>query len=198
MAMKKPEYSLMALFLTLVFFFPSASFAREKLAVMDLKGKYGVEEGLAEALSVLIRDTIHSFGDYEVLSKDDVEVIAERTAIRQNLGCDETQCLINIGRSLGTKFMVAGDISKLGNTYNFSLRLIDTMGKDPGVKKRVNKDCKCTEDELIDTARLIASLLLEKGERKPTSNYSKVSSASEAKREPIQKQPKGGSFPIQS
>jgi len=132
-----------------------------QLAVMDLKAKHGVDQSLAEGLAVVVRDAIQSFGYYEVLSKDDVEVVAKRTAIRQSLGCDDTQCLIDIGRSLGTEFMVAGALSKFGDTYNVSLRLIDTVGKDAGVKKRVNRSCRCTEDELIEAARAVASLLVE-------------------------------------
>jgi len=135
--------------------------AKEKLAVMDMKAKHGVKESLAEGLSVVVRDTIQGIGDYEVLSKDDVEVVAKRTAIRQSLGCDDTQCLIDIGRSLGSKFMVAGAISKFGDTYNISLRLIDTVGENAGVKDRVNIDCKCAEDELIEAARVAANQLLE-------------------------------------
>jgi formylglycine-generating enzyme required for sulfatase activity len=142
--------------------FPQGSFAKGKLAVMDLKAKHGVRESLAEGLSVVVRDAIQGFGDYEVLSKDDVEVIAKRTTIRQSLGCDDTQCLIDIGRSLGTKFMVAGAISKFGDTYNVSLRLIDTMGKDAGVKKRINRSCECREDELINAVITVASLLMGK------------------------------------
>ena len=126
---------------------------KEKLAVMDLKAKYGVKESLAEGLSVVIRDTIQGFGNYEVISKEDVEAVAERTAIRQSLGCDDTKCLINIGRSLGTRFMVAGAISKFGDTYNVSLRLIDTKGKEAGVKKRINRNCDCAEDELIEMVK---------------------------------------------
>lgn len=132
-----------------------------KMAVMDLKAKYGVKEGLAEGLSVVIRDTIQGMGDYEVLSKDDVEVIAKRTAIRQSLGCDDTKCLIDIGKSLGTKYMVAGAISKFGDTYIISLRLLNTMGEDTGVKRRINRDCKCVEDLLIETAKVTARQLLE-------------------------------------
>ena len=124
-----------------------------KLAVMDLKAKYGVKEGLAEGLSVVIRDTIQGLGDYEVLSKDDVEVIAKRAAVRQSLGCDDTKCLIDIGKSLGTKYMVAGAISKFGDTYIISLRLLNTMGEDTGVKRRINRNCKCVEDLLIEAAK---------------------------------------------
>ena len=128
---------------------------------MDLKAKHGVKESLAEGLSVVIRDTIQGSGDYEVLSKEDVEVIAKRTAIRQSLGCDDTKCLIDIGRALGTKFMVAGAISKFGDTYNISLRLLNTMGDDAGVKRRINSNCKCPEDALIEAAKGTARKLLE-------------------------------------
>ncbi len=38
----------------------NVSFSKEQLAVMDLKAKYGVDKGLAEALSVKLRDAIHS------------------------------------------------------------------------------------------------------------------------------------------
>jgi TolB-like protein len=138
----------------------AGTLAKEKLAVMNLKAKHGVKESLAEGLSVVIRDTIQGFGNYEVISKEDVEVVAERTAIRQSLGCDDTECLINIGRSLGTRFMVAGALSKFGGTYNVSLRLIDTVGKEAGVKKRVNRNCECAEDELIEIAQVTAYLLL--------------------------------------
>ena len=158
--MRKTSCFLIFLLLTIGICLPQLSFAKEKLAVMDLEAKYGVEKGLAEGLSVVIRDTIQNFGDYEVISKEDVEVIAERTAIRQKVGCDDTECLISIGKALGTKFMVAGAISKFGNTYNVSLRLIETIGKDPGVRKRVSKSCKCAEDELIRTSATVAAKLM--------------------------------------
>ena len=140
------------------------SSAKEKLAVMDLKAKHGVEKSLAAALSDIVRDRIHSHGDYEVLSKGDIEAIAERTEIVQKLGCDDTQCLINIGQELETRFMVAGAISKMGGIYTLHLRMLETMGTDPGVRKRANKDCPCSEDDLIQAARAIADRLLGKAE----------------------------------
>jgi hypothetical protein len=160
---------------------PPVSGLKEKLAVMDLKAKHGVKESLAEGLSVVIRDAIQNSEDYEVLSKDDVEVVAKRTAILQSLGCDDTQCLIDIGRSLGTKFMVAGAISKFGDTYNLSLRLINTMGKDAGVKKRVSKTCKCAEDELIGTSVRVAALLMgETGTQSASSSTKKYTTPKRA------------------
>ncbi len=141
---------------------PSVSSSKEQLAVMDLKADYGVEQGLAKALSVKIRDAIHSFGDYEVLSKKDLEALAERTETQLLLGgkCADAICLIDLGKKLGTKYMVYGSISKLGDTCSISLRLLDTKGKDAGVKKRVNKEYKCSEGGIVNTVNTVVALVM--------------------------------------
>lgn len=93
--------------------------ARERLAVLDLDAKHGIEKSLAEALSVIVRNKLHSFGDYQVMSKEDIQAVASREQLMQAMGCDDGggQCLVDFGRAIGTRFMVAGDISKLGATY---------------------------------------------------------------------------------
>ena len=156
---KTPRISLL-LFLSLFFIFPQTSSAKEKLAVMDIRAKHGVVDSLAEALSVEIRDALHRMGHYEVLSRDDIATLVERTAIRQQIGDDETQQLIHFGKMLGTKYMVAGSISKLGSTYSINLRLIDTEGKDAGVKNRVSEKCRCSEDTLFEAAQVVATKLM--------------------------------------
>ncbi len=161
-AMRSPKSYLWILFLITSSCLPYSSFAKEQLAVMDLKAKYGVADGLAEALSVEVRNVIHSQGEYEVLSKEDLETIAERTKMRQSLGCDDTQCLIDFGQAIGTKYMVAGSVSKLGDTYSVDLRLIDTEGDDTGVKNRASKKCTCPEDQLFGTAMDAATLVMGK------------------------------------
>ncbi|MBW1898023.1 MAG: DUF1566 domain-containing protein [Deltaproteobacteria bacterium] len=165
--------------LKIVLWIPSAASAKEQLAVLDLNAKHGVEQSLAEALSVEIRDAIHSFGKYEVLSRDDLEAIAERTKTQQLLGCDNSLCLVDFGKKIGTQFMVAGSLSKIGDTYSLSLRLIKVVGDDTGVKKRESKKCRCKEDDLINTARSVAALVM--GKDKP----SEVSSDQNGKPEDI-------------
>lgn len=134
-----------------------AADARDQLAVMDLKANHGVEKSLALALSVIIRDKIHSFGQYEVLSMQDLEAIAERESVQMKLGCDENQCLLDFGQKLGTKFMMAGSLSKLGGIYVVSLRLLDTQGAAAGVKQRQTRKCRCDEGQLIEAAEKLAA-----------------------------------------
>ncbi len=138
--------------------------AKERLAVLDLEAKHGVEKSLAEALSVIVRDKLHGFGEYEVMSKGDIQAVASREQLKQALGCDDdgSQCLVDFGRAIGTRFMVAGDISKLGATYTVSLRMLDTKGEGASVKNRVSESCKCDEDALIVTVQDVAAKLLGK------------------------------------
>lgn len=139
--------------------------AKERLAVLDLEATHGVEKSFAEALSVIVRDKLHSFGDYQVMSKGDIQAVASREQLLQAMGCDDdgsSQCLVNFGRAIGTRFMVAGDISKIGSTYTVSLRMLDTKGENAGVTNRVSEDCKCDDDALIGTVRDVAAKLVGK------------------------------------
>lgn len=155
---------------------PSSSFSAsattkkkiERLAVIGLEAKYGITKEFAEGLSVIIRDTIHSFGEHHVLSDDDIKAVASREHLLQALGDDGNgQSLLKFGKSLDTRFMVAGSISKYGQTYTVSLRMIDTSGSSPGVIKRVSEDCNGSEDRLIETVREVAAKLIDQ-EYKPT------------------------------
>ncbi|OGR16074.1 MAG: hypothetical protein A2X81_12695 [Desulfobacterales bacterium GWB2_56_26] len=138
--------------------------SKERLAVMDLEAKRGTDKELAEALSIIIRDKLHSFGEYQVMSKSDIVAVASREQLQQALGCDDgtSQCLVNFGRAIGTRFMVAGDISKLGSTYTISLRMLDTKSETAGVVNRISERCKCEEDDLIGAAENVAARLVGK------------------------------------
>lgn len=137
--------------------------AKEKLAILDLEAKYGIAREFAEGLSVIVRDEIHSFGDYEVMSREDLQAVASQEQLKQALGCEEGgQCLIDFGRAIGTRFMVVGSISKFGSTYTISLRMLDTQRESAGVVNRASLNCKCAEDELIVTAQNVAAKLMGK------------------------------------
>lgn len=145
---------------------------KERLAVLDLEATHGIEKSFAEALSVIVRDKLHSFGDYQVMSKGDIQAVASREQLKQALGCDDdggSQCLVDFGRAIGTRFMVAGDISKLGSTYTVSLRMLDTKSESAGVTNRVSESCKCDDDALIGTVQDVAAKLVGK----PTSAATK-------------------------
>ncbi len=134
--------------------------AREKISVLDLKA-LNVDKVVSKILSEHIRDQIFAQGVYEVMSKEDVYAILDRMQCIQEIGAEtDTRCVIDAARELGTRYMVVGTLSKLGDTYSIHLRLLDTGGDAPGVKRRVSRNCRCPEDELINTARTSADDLL--------------------------------------
>lgn len=138
---------------------------KEKLAVLDLeRSGDGIDVDLAYSMSVVLRDELFAQGQFEVLSREDIMALAKRLALQQAAGddCTDDTCLVSFGRSLGTRFMVAGVLSKVGNTYSVSLRLLDTEGENAGVLNRVYERCKCSHDELFDTVAKAAAKLMGK------------------------------------
>lgn len=178
--MKNVERTLVTKVLVVLFFLLLAAVharaaerrGKERLAVLDLEVKHGVETSFAEALSGVVRDHLHSYGDFQVLSREDIQAVAKREQLLQAVGCDDSssQCLVDFGRALGSRYMVAGDISKIGSTYTLSLRMLDTEGENAGVINRVRDSCKCEEDDLIGVVEDLSAKLVGK----PTSAMRKA------------------------
>ncbi len=140
---------------------PCLSSAAERLAVMDLEVNSGVNQGLGEALSEEIRTDIHNLCGYEVISKKDIEALSERMKTQYEFGYDkDLQWLINFGHQLETRYMVAGSVSRIDSTYSINLRLIDTMGNNPGVKKRAMEKCH-EKGRLFDAATAAVTALMD-------------------------------------
>lgn len=158
--MKKRIRNSLCLFLVYQLIFPSFILAKERLAVMSLKAQNPEQQAFAETISVEIRNEIHKLEIYEVVSQEDIDTLAQRTATIQKLGCDDNQCLITFGNQLGSRFMVAGSMAKLKEKYHIGLRLLDTGKDDPGVKARTSRECSCSEDELLKVARVLSVTLL--------------------------------------
>ena len=143
-------------FLVLNLIFPNIVLSQERLAVMNLKASGEIKQELSNTISVEIRNEIHKLGIYEVVSQEDINDIASRTATLQRIGCEkDNDCLILFGNQLDSRFMIAGSLAKLEDKYNLSIRLLDTVGKDAGVKARASRTCACSEDELLNVARVI-------------------------------------------
>ncbi len=117
---------------------------------MDLEAIMGVNNSLASAFSVYVRNELAK--SYQVLSLEDMKAVSGWVEARLKVGCDDTKCLIELGGAMGTDLVVAGSISKIANTCGITLRLINTRGKDAGVSKRVSGKCNF-ENELIPTIK---------------------------------------------
>ena len=93
------------------------------VAVLELDPN-GVTESEAKALSDRLRIEIFNVGVYEVMEREKMNRILDEMQF-QLKDCTSDECAIEIGRLVGVKKIIAGSISKIGELYTVSARLID-------------------------------------------------------------------------
>lgn len=121
----------------------------KQLSILDLKAQPGVRTSLSELLTGKLRGEIRRFGNSK-----------EMQDLKQPPGCDVPECLVDFGRSIGMKQIITGSISKSGYTYFIDLKLINVQGSNAGVKKIFSKKCGTGMDELSDTIKALAALIM--------------------------------------
>lgn len=93
------------------------------IAVLDFDG-FGISQTEAIALSNRLRNELFRLGTFEVVDRGMMEnILAEQDF--QQAGCTSNDCLVEVGRLLGAQQMVGGSISKVGQTFSVSARLVD-------------------------------------------------------------------------
>lgn len=84
----------------------------------------GVSEPEARALSDRLRIEIFNAGVYEVMERDKMNRILDEMQF-QISDCTTDECAVEIGKMIGVKKIIAGSISKVGEYFTVSARLID-------------------------------------------------------------------------
>jgi len=93
------------------------------VAVLELDPN-GVSEPEARALSDRLRIEIFNAGVYEVMERDKMNRILDEMQF-QISDCTTDECAVEIGKMIGVKKIIAGSISKVGEYFTVSARLID-------------------------------------------------------------------------
>ena len=129
----------------------AAEEAEPTVAVYDLDAK-GVSANVASALTDRVRIELFETGKYRVLEREKMEIILQEQGFTQTGACTKSECLVEVGRLLGVQMMVGGSVSKVGELYSFSLRLISIETGE--IRKTATQDCRCPIETLMtDTAR---------------------------------------------
>ena len=131
------------------------------LAVIDFEGK-GVTQIEASALTDKLRTEIINLGNVTLVERGEMDEILQEQGFQQT-GCVSSECMVEVGLLLGATQIVGGSISRVGNTFSVSARIIDIeTGK---IINSANYDYSGVIDELlISGMRNISQLLfLAKG-----------------------------------
>ncbi|MCK9484375.1 MAG: SUMF1/EgtB/PvdO family nonheme iron enzyme [Candidatus Marinimicrobia bacterium] len=93
------------------------------IAVIDFEGK-NVSKADASALTDRLRLELFLTGKFVVLEREKMDAILKEQQFQLS-GCTSDACAVEVGQLLAVEQMVAGSVSKVGQTYSVTARLID-------------------------------------------------------------------------
>ncbi|MDD5766447.1 MAG: SUMF1/EgtB/PvdO family nonheme iron enzyme [Candidatus Marinimicrobia bacterium] len=96
--------------------------AQVNIAVIDFEGK-NVSKDDASALTDRLRLELFLSGKFVVLERDKMDAILKEWQFQLS-GCTSDACVVEVGQLLAVEQMVAGSVSKVGQTYSVTARLI--------------------------------------------------------------------------
>jgi hypothetical protein len=125
----KLGYVLPVALLTLVL---CAADDKPKLVVLDLTPQAGVEPQLASVLTDAVSSQVAARGFFDVTTSKDVQTLLGLERQKQLLGChDEGSCLTELAGAIGARFVLSGQLARVGGTYQLTLQTLDTQKAQP-------------------------------------------------------------------
>jgi len=132
----------------------------EKLtyAVLPLKSAQGVLPGEADLLTDRLRNELFNTGKVDVMERDQMQEVLKEQGFQKSGACTDEACMVEIGKLLGVRRLVAGSLGKLGGLYMINIRGIDVQsGK---IVRAVSKDIKGGIEDVVRILRDIADQLV--------------------------------------
>ncbi|MFC1499822.1 PEGA domain-containing protein [Candidatus Zixiibacteriota bacterium] len=94
------------------------------VGVLDLEPN-NVDPGDARAITERLRFYLGQQPAFLVIERQRMSEIMEEVGFQFSGACDTDECVIQVGRILGARKMVAGSVSRVGTIYSLQVRIID-------------------------------------------------------------------------
>jgi TolB-like protein len=130
---------------------PKPDADKPRLAVLDLDVAGGVDASIGRALSEAIAAEVSSKDYFRVMTSKDIQTLLGQERQRQLLGCSEEggTCLAELAGALGARFVLSGQVAKLGSAYQLTLQTIDSKKVQPiGRSVRIARDLEALRAQL--------------------------------------------------
>ena len=108
----------------------------QTMAVLEFEGK-GISQTDASALSDRLNNELYKLGEYRLVERNQINEILIEQGFQQS-GCTSDECVVEVGKLLGAQKMVAGSISKVGDVFSVSARIVDMQSGE--IDKFANLD----------------------------------------------------------
>ncbi len=94
------------------------------VGVLDLEAN-DVSATEARSITDRLRIYLNRSQVFEVLERSQMEGILKEQGFQLSGACDTDECVVQVGRILGARKMVAGSVAKVGNVYSIMVRIVD-------------------------------------------------------------------------
>jgi len=92
------------------------------IAVIDLVGN-NISDAESKALTDRLRIELFNTRHFNVVERGMMEEILDEQGLQQS-GCTTNECIVEVGQLIGVDKMIGGSVSKVGNTYSVSSRIV--------------------------------------------------------------------------
>lgn len=106
----------------------------------------GVSEIICKILTDKIRNGLVNSRICKIIEKEKMNEILEEQSF-QLTGCTDDQCLVQVGRIMGVRFIIAGTFGKVNNIYTLIIRTIDVESSE--ILKSSDYNWTCDINEII-------------------------------------------------
>ena len=93
------------------------------IAVVDFIGN-NISDGEVNALTDRLRAELFKTKHFKVIEREMMQEVMKEQGFQQS-GCTTDECMVEIGRLIGVEKIIGGSISKVGNVYSVSSRIVN-------------------------------------------------------------------------
>ncbi len=136
----------------------SAEEDKERLLVIPLKAKVGIDQEAVSILTDILYTEIIKLKMLTVLNRDDMKAILDKREFELAMGCDDNVCLLENVSKLSVSKVITGSIGVLGKRYIVILKLINKDGQTEVMEKDI---CDCPIEELTKSIEIISHKFLK-------------------------------------
>jgi hypothetical protein len=128
----------------------TAAPVKSGVAVTAVRPIHGVEPTLAQVLDEVLLARLKESGVFSsVIGGSDIASMVDMAQQKVVLGCDDANCLAELGGALGVPYLIDSSLSKVGGQFVLTLKILEVEDAKVAARKVVM---------VKDEAQLIASL----------------------------------------
>ena len=101
----------------------SFALSQNYIAVIDFSGN-GISANDVNTLTDRFRIELFRTGKFIVAEREMMNQVLDEQGFQQS-GCSTDECLVEMGKLIGVSDIIGGSVSKFGNLYSVSLRMVD-------------------------------------------------------------------------